>query len=105
VDERTPGFDLDMTLVDTSEATAVAVAAVNRRLGTHIDTSTCVRALGAPMRDVLAGWVPADLLDAAMRVLATAFVTDGMPRVRPMPGAAALLDALRGTRVIVARPA
>jgi phosphoglycolate phosphatase len=88
------GVDLDMTLVDTSEAMTVALTRVNQQLGTDIDVGACVAAIGAPQREQLARWVPGRLLDEAMRVLAEAFVADGLPRVRALPGARRLLGAV-----------
>jgi phosphoglycolate phosphatase-like HAD superfamily hydrolase len=100
---RSVGFDLDMTLLDTSTATAVALGAVNRRLGTRIDVDACVRAMGAPPREQLARWVPADRLDAALRALANAFLTEGLPAVRVLTGALTLLRGLSrgGGRAVV----
>jgi phosphoglycolate phosphatase len=98
------GFDLDMTLVDTSAAMAVSLDRVNSDLGLRVDVGACVRALGAPQRDQLARWVPAGLLDEAMRVLAAAFLAEGLPLARASPGAAQLLTALhegRGSAVVV----
>jgi phosphoglycolate phosphatase len=82
---------------------AHALRAVNRELGTGVDVDAGVRALGEPPRDVLARWVPEDQMDRAMRALASAFITGGLPRVRPLPGAGALLTGLRdaGARVLV----
>ena len=101
---RIIGFDLDMTLVNSSEAMAVALRVVNSRLGTAVDVEACVAALGAPVRDLLARWVPAERLDEAARVLADAFVADGLPLVRALPGAGRLLARLRaeGARTVVA---
>jgi phosphoglycolate phosphatase len=98
------GFDLDMTLVDTSAAMAVALVRVGRELGVPVDVEACVRALGAPQRDELARWVPASLLDDAMRLLSEAFLADGLPLARASAGAAdllATLDGRRGRAVVV----
>jgi len=101
--EPVVGFDLDMTLVDTSAAMAVAVRAVNRELGVAIDVDACVRAMGAPQRQQFADAVPAEKLDAAMSVLARAFLADGLDLVRPLDGAADLLGELAaaGGRAVV----
>src|SRR6185437_13871255 len=72
--EPVVGFDLDMTLVDTSAAMMVAVRAVNRELGVAVDVDACVRAMGAPQRQQFSEAVPAEKLDAAMSVLARAFL-------------------------------
>jgi phosphoglycolate phosphatase len=98
----TLGFDLDMTLVDTSAATAYALEAVNADLGTAIDVAACVAALGPPLRGELARWVPAVRMDRAMRVFATAFAR-AVGLVRPLPGALALLELVRdgGGRSVV----
>jgi phosphoglycolate phosphatase len=99
---RTIGFDLDMTLVDTSAATAHALEVVNSHLGTAIDVAACVAALGPPLRGELARWVPAARLDQAMRVFAVAFGR-AVGLVRPLPGALALLELVRdgGGRSVV----
>jgi phosphoglycolate phosphatase-like HAD superfamily hydrolase len=100
---RVVGLDLDMTLVDTSAAVAACLTRVNRELGVQVDVAACVQTLGAPQRDQLARWVPAGLLDEAMRLLAAAFLTDGLPLARPCPGAARLLTELHdgGGRAVV----
>jgi phosphoglycolate phosphatase len=98
------GFDLDLTLVDTSAAMAVSLARVNSELDLRVDIGACVRALGAPQRDQIARWVPAGLLDDAMRLLAAAFLAEGLPLVRPLPGAVRLLRAMHdagGSAVVV----
>jgi phosphoglycolate phosphatase len=103
-DGQVIGLDLDMTLVDTAEAMTAALSRVNHQLGTRVDVGACVAALGSPQREQLARWVPRGLLDEAMRVLAEAFVADGLPLVRVMPGALRLLSAVTGgsgTAVVV----
>jgi len=101
--EPVVGFDLDMTLVDTSAAMMVAVRAVNREPGVAVDVDACVRAMGSPQRQQLAGAVPAEKLDAAMSVLARAFLTEGLDLVRPLDGAGDLLAELAaaGGRAVV----
>lgn len=90
------GFDLDMTLVDSSAAMTVALNAVARRLGVDIDVESCVRSIGAPLRDQLARWIPPERMEEAMTVLAEAFVNEGVLKVRPLPGAKAVLSRIRG---------
>jgi phosphoglycolate phosphatase len=98
------GFDLDMTLVDTASAMRCAWERVNRRLDLSIDVEVATRAMGTPIRPVVAPWVPPDRMDEAMAALSEAFLTVGLPRVRPMPGAMALIRKLRadGVPVVVA---
>lgn len=99
----TVGFDLDMTLVDTSAAMAVALRAVARELQVDIDVEACVRASGEPLREHLVRWVPAERMPEAMTVLAEAFVREGVLKARALPGARALLSRIRkgGGRVVV----
>ena len=90
------GFDLDMTLVDSSAAMTVALSAVARELEADIDVESCVRSIGAPLREQLSRWIPAERMDEAMAVLAEAFVREGVLKVRPLPGAKAVLSRIRG---------
>jgi phosphoglycolate phosphatase-like HAD superfamily hydrolase len=101
---RVVGFDLDMTLVDTSAAMALALREVNRQLGTRVDVDSCLRGLGASLREPLAEWVAPDVMEDAMLLVARTFMLEGLRLVRVLPGAATLLAALRdsgGSAVVV----
>jgi phosphoglycolate phosphatase len=89
------GFDLDLTLVDTRPATALALRRVNAELGLAIDAEAAAGRIGPPLRELLSPWVPARLLRPAGELFLTAFLELGEGAVGPMPGAADLLDSVR----------
>jgi phosphoglycolate phosphatase len=98
------GVDLDLTLIDTREATAFALRRVNTKLGACIDVDAFVRRLGPPIRQELASWIPEEQIEEAVTVFRTSFTTeDGLDRLQPLPGAVELLRRVRdsGSRVVV----
>jgi phosphoglycolate phosphatase len=99
----TVGADLDVTLIDTRKATAVAIEKVNADCGAAIEVEVFLSRLGLPIRDELARWMPADRVSAAVQVFRVAFLADGLQRLRPLPGAEDLISSLgrRGGRLIV----
>lgn len=90
------GADLDLTLIDTRAATAVALHEVNRRLGAGIDIDAFLGRLGLAIRAELARSVPPDQIEQAVTVFRSAFMGEGIPRLVAMPGAAELSDHLAG---------
>lgn len=100
----TLGFDLDMTLIDTSAAMRHGYGEIARKMAADLDVDACVRALGSPVREVLGRWLPAGQVDEAAGILARAFAAGGLSLVRALPGARPLLARLRGdgTRILVA---
>jgi len=98
------GIDLDLTLIDTREATAFALRRVNAELGARIDVDAFVRRLGPPIRQELALWIPQERIEDAVTVFRTSFTAeDGLNRLRPLPGAVELLRRVRdsGGRAVV----
>ncbi len=97
------GFDLDLTLIDTREATAHALRTVNKELGERIDVDAFVSRLGPPIRGELRQWVPEARLDAAVAAFRATFTGTGLRYLRPCPGATDILQALSraGGRSIV----
>jgi phosphoglycolate phosphatase len=89
------GTDLDMTLLDTRDATASALRAVNARCGESIDVDQFLRRLGPPMREELGRWMAPERLARALRVFRSSFLTEGLAMLAPLPGAEDLLDAVR----------
>jgi phosphoglycolate phosphatase len=85
------GFDLDLTLADTREATATAVRSVNRVLGVNIDVQGFVARIGGPLRQEFASAVPEPQLDEAIAQFRSAFLSEGLGELRPLPGARELL--------------
>lgn len=69
------GFDLDLMLIDTREATAHALRTVNKELGERIDVDAFVSRLGPPIRGELRQWVPEARLDAAIAAFRATFTS------------------------------
>lgn len=97
------GFDLDLTLADTRQATAVAAAGVNHEFGLGIDIAEFTRNTGLPMREQLAPWIPEGRADELIARFRAIFLTDGLKQLRPLPGAQAALEACRsrGGRAVI----
>jgi len=91
------GFDLDLTLIDMREATALALHRMNARRSERVDVDAVVNDLGVPFRAQLAQWIEEDRLDGALRTFVEAFLAEGMALLRPLPGAADVLADLRRT--------
>lgn len=98
------GFDLDLTLIDMRAATAYALRQVNAEMNVRVDIDAVLADLGAPFREQLAQWIPRERIKPALRVFLGAFMSGGLSRVVPLPGAAAVLAAvaeLNGRAVVV----
>lgn len=97
------GADLDLTLIDTRKATAVALEQVNATCGAAVDIEAFLARLGLPIRDELARWIPVERVEDAVQVFRAAFLADGLSHLTPLPGAVELADQLAtaGRRLIV----
>jgi phosphoglycolate phosphatase len=97
------GADLDLTLIDSRAATAVALERVNAELGLTLDVPGIVATLGIPMPEELARRLPADLVEPAVQLFRSSFLSDGVAHLTPLPGAARLASALTtsGRRFVV----
>ncbi|WP_432491100.1 HAD family hydrolase [Kineococcus gypseus] len=101
------GFDLDMTLVDSSEGIAATLRATLAEVGVHVTAEDVWPYAGMPLELIVAGLAPGsspgrvEELAARYREL---YPSLGVPGVRAYPGAAAALaapGALGGRSVVV----
>ncbi|MEW1959337.1 haloacid dehalogenase-like hydrolase [Kineococcus sp. NPDC059986] len=100
------GFDLDMTLVDSSDGIAATLRAVLAEVGVTVTAADTWPYAGMPLDLILAGLAPGtpaeeiDVLQARYRHL---YPSLGIASVRPYPGAAAALaaPAAHGGRSVV----
>ncbi|WP_432574155.1 HAD family hydrolase [Kineococcus sp. SYSU DK005] len=100
------GFDLDMTLVDSSEGIAATLRAVLAEAGVHVTAEDVWPWAGMPLELIVAGLAPGtspgrvEELAARYREL---YPSLGVPGVRAYPGAAAALaaPAAHGGRSVV----
>jgi phosphoglycolate phosphatase len=99
----TLGADLDLTLIDTRDATALALKHVNNTCGESIDIEEFLSRLGLPIRDELAHWITPERIPEAVKVFRAAFLDEGLSRLRPLPGAADVAAGLQagGGRLVV----
>ncbi|MGO9083080.1 MAG: HAD family hydrolase [Streptosporangiaceae bacterium] len=100
----TIGFDLDLTLIDTGEATAHALGAVARELDLVIDLDQVLADRGPAFREVIAGHVPGPLLATVLHRFYRVFLAESIGLVRVIDGASETLDRLRvvgGRSVII----
>ncbi len=98
------GFDLDMTLVDSADGIVATATAALGELGVIPDEARLRSAIGIPLEDVLAPFLPGDLVPAAAARYRELYPTLGVPRAVALAGAAesfAAVRALHGRVVVV----
>jgi phosphoglycolate phosphatase len=97
------GFDLDMTLIDSSRAILGAFAGVAADTGVAIDPAGVTSRLGIKLESELAYWFPPGEIDAAVRAYRAHYLRLAGPLTTRLPGAAAALAAVRaaGARAVV----
>jgi phosphoglycolate phosphatase len=100
----TVGFDLDMTLVDSSPGIRAGMQALAAEAGVAIDVDVVLSRLGPKLEWEIAQWFPADQVEAMSdRYRAHYWDTCAGDGTLLLPGARAAVDAVhaRGGRVIV----
>lgn len=95
VARQTLAFDLDMTLVDSRPGIRAALVAFANESGYPIDADAIVAALGPPVAEALAPYVPADNLAEAIDRFREHMAAVGVMDVAPLPGAAEAIAAAR----------
>ena len=101
---RTIGADLDLTLLDSRDATAYALHEVNRQCGESVNVDEFVSRLGPPIGDELARFIAPKRVPAAIAVFRASFRGDGLAQLRLLPGAlelGATLLELDGRLVVI----
>lgn len=100
--EAVLGADLDLTLIDSRAATAIALERTNARLGLTLDVPAIVATLGVPITEELARRLPPDRVEEAVLTFRASFLSDGLEHLAPLPGAVDLAAALaRNGRLVV----
>ena len=97
------GFDLDMTLIDSSRAILASFAGVAADTGVAINPADVLSRLGIKLEDELAHWFPPGEIENAMRLYRTHYLRLLGPLTTRLPGAAEALAAVRaaGARAVV----
>jgi uncharacterized protein len=97
------GFDLDMTLVDSSEGILATLQRTLSERGLDVPRDRLWRSMGLPLELILAPYVSEADLPAAVARYRELYPTLGVPRTVPLPGAAEALAAVRAMhgRVVV----
>jgi phosphoglycolate phosphatase-like HAD superfamily hydrolase len=97
------GFDLDMTLIDSSRAILGSFAAVAADTGVAIDPVGVLSRLGIKLEDELAYWFPPGEITRAAAVYRSHYTRLAGPLTTRLPGAARALAAVResGARAVV----
>jgi phosphoglycolate phosphatase len=88
------GFDLDMTLVDSRPGIAHALHTLAAETGRPIEVDAIVSRLGPPVQQTIAPWFSPDELPGAVDRFRALMLAEGVRMCRPLPGAAAALDAV-----------
>jgi phosphoglycolate phosphatase len=99
---QTVGFDLDMTLVDSSQAILSSTQKVLASLNVKVDEADIARSVGLPIKDSLKVWV-GDQYDQAYEAYVAHYQSTGYLSARVLPGAKELLLELieRGIKVVI----
>jgi phosphoglycolate phosphatase len=97
------GFDLDMTLIDSRSAIMASFAALGRDTATAVDLAAVDRRLGLKLEDELAFWYPPDQRAAAAAIYRRHYVRLAEQMTTSLPGAHEALAAVRaaGERVVI----
>lgn len=97
------GFDLDMTLVDSSDGIVATLQAALADWGVHPTADQLWPFMGLPLEDILAPLLPADQVPAARARYRELYPDVGVVGTRMLPGAREALDAVRALhgRVVV----
>jgi phosphoglycolate phosphatase len=91
----TVGFDLDLTLADTSEGIIASLAATGLETGTAIDLDGARRRLGIPIQEELALYLPEAEIAPAVSIFREYMRTLGLEGARLLPGAAESVARVR----------
>lgn len=91
---RVIGFDLDMTIVDSSEAIVDSVAAVGRRWDVSIDEEWLRATLGLPLDLVFPQLVPDVPYAEALEVYRARYLSHGLVMHEVLPGARESLETV-----------
>ncbi len=89
------GFDLDMTLVDSSDGIIATLQATTSELGVHPTAEQLWPFMGLPLEDILAPFLSAEQLPAARARYRELYPVMGVPGTRLLPGAREAFDAVR----------
>ena len=89
------GFDLDMTLVDSSDGILATLQQTLVERGLDVPREALWPSMGLPLELILAPHVPSDDVAAAVARYRELYPTLGVPRTVAMPGAAEALAAVR----------
>jgi uncharacterized protein len=102
------GFDLDMTLVDSGEGILASIRAAMDEVGYPVDERVLTASMGLPMEDMLAPFLPAELVQPVADRYRELYPGIGVPLARALPGAGAAFEAVRALRgrvvVVSAKP-
>lgn len=83
----TVGFDLDLTLADTSDGIIDSLAATAEEIGVVVDLEGARRRLGVPIQEELGLYLPESEVDPAVRIFREHMQTLGLEKARLLPGA------------------
>ena len=99
---QTVGFDLDMTLVDSSQAILLTTQKVLRSFNTEVDEEMIARSVGLPIKESFKEWVGDQYL-RAYESYVDHYQSVGYLNSHALPGAQELVGELvgQGTKVVV----
>jgi phosphoglycolate phosphatase len=98
------GFDLDMTLVDSSQGIVDALVHVCHQHGVQISREDALATIGLPLDQVFPMWLPDYAYEQLLDEYRDHYGEFGIPKTTQMPGAKDAIDAvheLHGRVVVV----
>lgn len=104
INQLVVGFDLDMTLVDSSVGIVDALVHVCHLHGVKISRDDALATIGLPLDQVFPIWLPQYSYEQLLDEYRAHYGEFGIPKTIPMPGAIETIDAvheLNGRVVVV----
>jgi beta-phosphoglucomutase-like phosphatase (HAD superfamily) len=92
------GFDLDMTLIDTTPGFGAVLTALGDELGVEFAVEEMTSRLGPPLDLMLQPWLPADQISGAVDRFRALYPDHAIASVPLLDGAAEAVAAVRRQR-------
>ncbi|MGH8967908.1 MAG: HAD hydrolase-like protein, partial [Actinomycetes bacterium] len=92
------GFDLDMTLIDTTPGFTATLSALSREVDVEFDVEAMCRRLGPPIDEMLAPYFPAEQLPGLADRFRALYPEHAIPVIEALEGAHEALAAVRRHR-------
>lgn len=92
------GFDLDLTLVESTDGVVATLIEAGRRVGAKGQPAELVPLMGLPLDDIFRTFVPEDRVEEARDIYRELYPVIGVPSTKILPGASQAVEAVRHHR-------